>query len=367
MNALEEKPVDTLTNDQATALQMATDWAKSRDSNELRLGGYAGTGKSWLVRKIVDELSIATATAAFTGKAVSVLRNNGLHGSQTLHSLLYDIRKVGKKVEWIPKPFLPCDLVIVDESSMISTSLYEDLKRHRVKVLFVGDPAQLEPIGDNPNLMRDCDYVLTEIRRQAEDNPILKLATQLRQGNTKLKLGHWENEQGSLTVTDNPYGIDIAQFSMIVCGKNRTRHTLNEKRRRQLKYDKQLELGERIICLKNDRKSGLFNGMILEVNEIEDKGTYYEISAVDEAGDKYEDVWVTKKYFGKDYKHEFGNSRLRQPLPFDYATALTCHKCQGSQAEDVLVLQEWLYNTDMARWAYTATTRSQKNLTIVKS
>jgi len=179
----------TLTDEQELALAAIVAWQSDTfGKNEFRLGGYAGTGKTTILKTLLDRLAtkIPIAVAAFTGKAVHVLQKKGLRQAQTLHSLMYNVEtlKGGAcnftlKTRLDPEP----NLIIVDEASMISTELYDDLCSFNIKLLFVGDPGQLEPVGDNPNLMKDCDFTLSKIHRQAEDSPIIVFATRIRLGN----------------------------------------------------------------------------------------------------------------------------------------------------------------------------------------
>lgn len=75
-------------------------------------------------------------------------------------------------------------LIIVDEASMIGEDVLLDLLSFGVKCLFSGDNAQLPPVNGTCGLLKNPDYMLTEIVRQAEDNPIIRLATLAREGKT---------------------------------------------------------------------------------------------------------------------------------------------------------------------------------------
>lgn len=367
-------PAFALSEQQDEAMDRIMRWLEG-PKQEFRLGGYAGTGKTTIIKWLQHRLNgkVTNTAAAFTGKAVSVLRRKGVTRCGTLHSLLYvsEYDAARKRMVFKPRSVLAYDLVIVDEASMISTALYNDLKRHGVKLLFIGDPAQLEPVGDNPNLMREADFVLTQIHRQAEGNPILRLARALREGRLDLPLGEWHREQGSLVIVDKVYGLNLADYDVVICAKNLTRHGINARRRVQLgRGDNLLVPDERVICLKNDRETGVYNGLTTFVTRINGEKTLEEgdeafvCDLTDEAEDEYFDVPVLKKFFGKDLKQSDGY--IRGGVPFDYGYCLTGHKSQGSEWDDVLVYQESLYGTDMARWLYTAATRAARRLTIVR-
>jgi len=360
----------TLTGDQEEAVEMIVAWLEGADQ-EFRLGGYAGTGKTTLIKHIMARLKIATGVGAFTGKAVSVLRKKGVGRAVTLHSMLYDTKfdDKTKKMIWVPKFFLPYDFVIVDEASMVSDVLYAELKRHKIKILFVGDPGQLEPVGGNPNLMRTCNYVLQNIHRQAQGNPILQAANDVRLGKIEiLELGEivGEDGNGKLTVLDSLYGLDLLSYDIIICAKNATRHGMNEKQRVLLERFSAPIVGEKTICLKNDKQIGVFNGMMLTIEKINDSfkhGFYTDV--IDDAGDRFEDVPIRSEYFGKNYRAQ--DFTKGEGIPFDFGYALTCHKSQGSAWDKVLVIDEPLWETDWNRWAYTAFTRAAKELTVVNT
>ena len=181
------------------------------DERILSLTGAAGTGKSFLTTKLVQAIDNELKTANYyyncgialtapTHKAVEVLRN--LSDTQdidvqalTIHSFLnikpiYDY-EIGEESFTILRTKTPsiASLLIVDESSMISTKLYdyicESLERGYVNtVLFIGDPYQLLPVNDTDNKVFKAQkqYKLTEIVRQAKDSPIIQLATKIRLG-----------------------------------------------------------------------------------------------------------------------------------------------------------------------------------------
>ena len=171
--------------------------------NEISLSGAAGTGKTYLTTKLVKKLKEKyhiTITAP-THKALQVLRQNLLADeienveTKTLQSFLNirlftDFDKGIQKFEPIKskdKDNSKTDILIVDESSMISQDLYEyiikAIEKQRVKaVLFVGDEFQLLPIDGNDNKVLNIrnKYKLEKIVRQAQDSYIINVATKAR-------------------------------------------------------------------------------------------------------------------------------------------------------------------------------------------
>lgn len=175
------------------------------------LKGFAGTGKSTLInefiswyvgnrKKLLDDLVIT----APTNKAVRVLKNmskfKGKVEYKTLHSLLGirpRIDENGKEVyEKDPKvqsTIFNFGCVIVDESSMIDDYIFDILisESSDIKIIFVGDGAQIPPVNHvhSKPMMLDVQqelkiktFVLDEIVRQASDNPIIKVASSIRNG-----------------------------------------------------------------------------------------------------------------------------------------------------------------------------------------
>lgn len=111
------------------------------------ISGYAGTGKSTLVRVIVGSLGLApgqVAYIAYTGKAAQVLRSKGCATAKTAHKLLYKSilnERTGKFYN-IPRAYLdgPYKLIVVDEVSMLPKELWDLLLSHHIHVLALGDP-----------------------------------------------------------------------------------------------------------------------------------------------------------------------------------------------------------------------------------
>jgi len=176
----------------------------------ISLSGPAGTGKSYLTTQIVKALTLELAKSEYlhnegicitapTHKATNVLRNmlkiQGIDSEcRTIQSflnvrLIYNYDTGEEKFLAIRKTNNPpkASLLIVDESSMISSQLFEYITEAiRVgnvnTVLFIGDPYQLQPVNSKNNKIFELNkqYTLTQIVRQAKDSNIIKLATKLR-------------------------------------------------------------------------------------------------------------------------------------------------------------------------------------------
>lgn len=262
--------------EQVIALEKINKWFgdKTTTKKQFRLGGYAGTGKTTMIRAVLAALDCDAIITAFTGKAVSVLRKKGL-SAETIHSTIYDVDMNAKEPTYHLKDSLDADLVVVDEASMISGELYNDLLSFDIPVLWVGDPGQLEPIGEEINLMASPDFVLNDIHRQAEGSEILDLATFVRLQKASPAVWRMQNKPttGESLVSILPYKgyaqIELlSQVDQIICGFNKTRIGLN-KELRKLKGKTQLvEPGDKVVCLKNSQAGGIFNGQVLSVIEV---------------------------------------------------------------------------------------------------
>src|SRR5215208_2483197 len=178
--------------EQDAALKSVSEWLKAKPGNRntplvFRLFGYAGTGKTTLARHIAEHVEGKVLFAAFTGKAAQVIRSKGCQGASTIHSLIYRTLESGAEVPsftlWDDAPASKAKLIVIDECSMVDAELGRDLMSFGVPLLVLGDPAQLPPIqGGGFFTESPPDAMLTEVHRQAEDNPIIRLSMDIRSG-----------------------------------------------------------------------------------------------------------------------------------------------------------------------------------------
>lgn len=360
---------------QDLALKAVDRWfyTESKKQQVFRVFGYAGTGKSTLARHFAANIDGSTVFAAFTGKAALVMRKNGCQGARTIHSLIY--KAIEAEDGTVHFEFNPasdiamCSLVIIDECSMVDEALARDLLSFGKPVLVLGDPAQLPPV-DGAGYFTECepDIMLTEIHRQSSDNPIIHLATQVRMGNT-LNLGQF----GESKVIARPMLSDAKEADQILVGRNATRESMNLRMRKLLDFKGELPMaGERLICLKNDRELGIFNGGTFTVGREIRKNyptqfMFLALKSEDEvAGAMPTVVKVHKSFFTADTPKPDWRM-LKGSQEFDYGYAITVHKAQGSQWEHVMVQDEsWCFREMNLRWLYTAITRASEKVTIVK-
>lgn len=134
-----------LTRKQEEGLKIALDRYKHKEAYTC-IAGYAGTGKSTLVKFIISALDIApeyVTYAAYTGKAANVLKRKGCPNPQTTHRLLYNSypRTDGSFYRKIKRPLdFPYKLIVIDEVSMLPEDMWELLLSHNIHVLALGDP-----------------------------------------------------------------------------------------------------------------------------------------------------------------------------------------------------------------------------------
>lgn len=349
-----------------------------------------GTGKTTLVQYIIDALRVPedkVVYIAYTGKASLVLKKKGCQNAITAHRLLYHAEEQpdGSYI-FIPRRTLEkkYKLIVLDEASMLPDEMFQLLLSHGVHVLALGDHGQLPPIDSTTNILDHPHAVLEEIVRQAMDSPIIRLSMDIRAG----KFLHYDisNKECRIMSQDDVTDGLLIGADQILCGRNATRWRLNEQVRRIQwgdNYTLEPKNGDKIICLKNQWKvtsniaDPLTNGMIGRLSNIQlTESRFYKPHMIadfdSENSGFYEHLHMDYKMFTEhqstvnkeNWKHYI---EAVKPYPFDYAQAVTVHRYQGSEAEKVIVYDEWLGDREYhKKWLYTASTRASKMLVIVK-
>ena len=380
-------PLFSLTDEQQLAIDTIIKWyndlSGSPQSKVFKLGGYAGTGKTTVIKALRERLGVekvSTEVTAFTGKACAVLRRKGVRAN-TMHSLMYRCEQLDDGFHFYKKDRIDSDpdLLIIDEGSMISTELWNDARSMVRKILVVGDPGQLEPVGDNPNLMLQPDFTLTKIHRQASESPIITLAQSIRTGGylNPGPLVTSPSGLSSLLIRKKDFSrTDLSASDQIICARNNTRSGWNDNLRMNMPgfVDKGLMVGEKLIVLRNNQQHRVFNGLLLWVDEIlgedyirknkwsKDSDKCWIINCHDEVGDRYTKLPIWQESFKRKLKDK--EYAPRSVVHADYGYVITCHKSQGSEWDRVFVIDEYMPPTvwDMKRWRYTAITRAAKGL-----
>ena len=365
-------------DEQKGALKAVDKWyheyafSKNKTNQVFRLFGYAGTGKTTLAKHFAGNLN-ETAYGAFTGKASLVMRKNGCVGARTIHSLIYlaeQDEKTGNIYFHLNKhsPLREVDLVIIDECSMVDEDLAKDLLSFRKPVLVLGDPGQLPPVsGAGYFTSGKPDFMLTEIHRQAKDNPIIYLATQARNG-IMPDFGEYDESR----VVDKMLKKDVLEADQLLVGRNVTRTDMNTKIRKMKGLNPDTPVpGDRIICLQNDKDLNIFNGGIFDIDQIlsqKYKTNFLHLAVRSQDEDRPVFMVKVHKSFFIDDVPKPDWKVLKGSQQFDYSYAITTHKSQGSQWETVTIMDEsWCFREDRWRWLYTAITRASEKVTIVRN
>lgn len=394
---------------QRTAFKEVFKWLRTPKRKQIfRLFGWAGTGKTVMAKRIeqfvINEAGKRNVPAggiivsAYTGKACSVLRTKGFRTADTLHSLLYKPEidpDTGRCVRFVLNPESPlatCALLIVDEVSMVNEDMAADVLSFGCSILVLGDPEQLPPVEGTGFFMdAEPEIMLSSVERQAKENPIIYLATRARKGLT-IKPGKY----GDSVVHDIGFYLDpelYAKHDQILCGTNNTRKTLNKKVRRYMGFgaeDPNYPVkGEKLICLRNNRNKGLYNGTTWQLQEkptIEKikqplfKGSTqtregkldvlrFVLQSLDERdanGNLLEALTQCSPHHFNDSLAEPSYRELVGSDDFFFGHAITTHKAQGSQWEKVLLVDESSTFRDMRhRHRYTGITRAASSLTLL--
>lgn len=371
---------------QARAIRSIVDWYKggNKTPQVFYLAGFAGTGKSTVYKTVREELSglgaNRTVTCAYTGKAANVLRRKGTDDAMTMHAAMYspiEDEETGK-VEFKLNPLGPAgdaDLIGLDECSMVGEVHGKDLLSFGKKVLVMGDPGQLPPVSDSQGFFtsREPDAFLSEIHRQAAESPILRLATLARQGEA-IPRGKW----GSVEVLDLNQETQHRAYleeTQTLCGENKTRWTVTQRLRKRRGFEGPVpQAGERVMCMRNNRDLGIFNGgqgtMLSEPGHGKDGFMRFTV-AMDDLSKPIKKVAVHPYHFNR---HFLEHPDRKGPKPrigknveeFDWGFVLTVHKAQGSEWPHVTVIDDsGVFREDWNKWLYTAFTRASDGLTVL--
>jgi len=371
-------------SEQEQALSAVSRWVGQADTPIFRLFGYAGTGKTTLARHLAEGVDGDVLFAAFTGKAAQVLRSKGASKASTIHSLIYRPRgeEVVEDEETGKKNLLPtfslnrssavgkAALIIIDECSMVDEELGRDLLSFGTPILVLGDPGQLPPIsGGGFFTDHEPDYMLENIHRQARDNPIIQIAQMVREGR-EISLGSYGDTVNIVTKSQVDSDLVLSADQVLV-GTNRTRRRYNQRLRELKGFEGPLPAaGDKLVCLRNDPKKGLLNGSLWQVTSAPRSVKQFMNLLLRSEDDGIEQVSAKVKVLKgifEDPETEIPWQVKRRHDDFDFGYALTVHKAQGSQWENVVLFDEsYAFREHRQRWLYTAITRAAEKITIVK-
>jgi exodeoxyribonuclease-5 len=366
---------------QDVAIRKVGKWIRDRSAPQVfRLFGFAGTGKTTLAKQLAADVKGLVLYACFTGKAALVLRKKGCDGASTIHGLIYKAEQdeVTGEVTFrinMDSALAGCSLLVVDEVSMVNEELALDLLSFGIKILVLGDPFQLPPVkGEGFFINATPDVMLTEVHRQAADNPIIRMSMDIREGRG-LSVGDygdsWVLNRGQ--IEKGRMREIIMDADQVLCGLNKTRHTFNH-RIRELKRHVGSPMpwypvaGDKLVCLRNNRDMGLLNGGLWEIDSalVKSKSAELRVRSLDEQPGPV-DVEVLLPFFcGKEGDLDWRDKRDFQE--FTYGDTLTVHKSQGSQFDDVVLFDESRsFREDRAKHLYTGITRAAERVSVIVS
>lgn len=402
-----------LSSDQERAVKAIADWFRGGMRQVFYCYGYAGTGKTTLVRYAIDYLGLdqeKARFAAYTMKAASVMQKNGVPDAMTIHRLIYkpidpdyeeiealqksldapdmssdEYFEINRKLNQARRPRFALNdlseiskarLVVLDEASMISSRVADDLISFAIPILVIGDPAQLPPIMDSkdrPGFMTDKpDVMLTEVHRQARDNQILRLATVARSGKP-IEFGDYGDGVRKVRLREMN-GSELLDADQVICGMNATRRRVNSILKRKAGFDGELPVGdsrEKIIVRRNDYGVGIYNGQFVQLEKCapdaeDDTLMYATIVDPDRRG--HGELPFYTGHFMDHVRYDRDRKKDNDGIEIDWGWAITCHKAQGSGWPNVCVLNDGWGRTEeeKRRWLYTAITRAAEKLTIVE-
>ena len=388
-----------LTNKQEVGLKLAVARYHAREPWTC-IAGYAGTGKSTLVKFIIAALNLNAEDVAyvtFTGKAASVLRHKGCPNAMTAHKLLYYSKRMPNgKFVFSPRKTLEGDysLIVVDEISMLPNDLWELLLSHKKHIIALGDPFQIPPIDKKAdNHVLDTPHIfLDEIMRQAQESEIIRLTMDIRDFKTP------QYFKGNEIQVLRPSEVVDGMYSwadQIICATNRKRQEINNYMRQAAGRGDEPESGDKIICCRNcwdildiSGENALVNGTIGTLQDFEKDVQSYpifgfpsvpilkaNISTVDgEFCDVVLDYQMLKEgrpFLTPEQSYQIyrrPDLKNLEPVDFNYGYAITGHRAQGSEWDKVLVFEERFPfdREEHARWLYTAATRASERLVLVR-
>ena len=356
--------------EQDAALLAVAEWLRSGENQVFRLFGFAGTGKTTLARAIAEGVDGEVAFGAFTGKAALVLRGKGCPNATTIHSMIYRTRESeddAPAFELKPEGAASAaDLIIIDECSMVDEDLGRDLLSFGTPVLVLGDPAQLPPVKGGGFFTETApDAMLTEVHRQAAENPIIALSMRVREGGA-LEPGDYGE---SRVIRRDRLGASVVtRADQLLVGTNRSRRAYNKRMRELLGFSGPVpEVGEKLVCLRNDKTKNLLNGGTFVVDKLHAmRGNKLRMSVTPEEDRtrKATRIGVLPAFFegGEDPP----TASRRESDEFDFGYALTVHKAQGSQWDRVVLFDEsFAFREHRHRWLYTGLTRAAEQITVV--
>lgn len=363
---------------QRAARDALIDWYRN-GGREFRIHGFAGTGKTSIVRSVIDELGVSPVYLGPTNRAARMLRDAGCAPATTIHRAIYSAPTQRTEddgtqaLDWqLKASAISAPLLVVDEGSMVGATLYRDLLRAvpRARIIAMGDPMQLPPVKESVSPFMDrADVQLTEVHRQTVDSPILAAANCLR--DVRIPLGEivaWMRDAFS------PWRWPFATDQTIAWTNEYRWQLINSGRTLQGKQPGVPEVGDRVIALDNDHTHGMATNDQAAVAGVRERRDEIGLVLTVEGRREPAVVNVPRAAF-QSYQGEQSTRDLvrreraaREPIhnAYTFADVVSCHKAQGGQWPRVTIAQlPGMRDThEQRRWLYTAVTRAQETLVL---
>lgn len=366
-------------------------WYRNKTKPYFAYSGAAGTGKTTVMREFVENRiglsQLEYVCAALVGKAVLVMLQKGLP-AKTIHSLIFDVgwdtindEKNGQRyvMQFILKEALDSalKLLVIDEAPMVNDDMIQKILSFGVPTVFSGDMNQLPPIFGSSSVMLNPDFMLNELMRQSENDPIVWIANQMLLG-FRIPYGYYDNcrMMDEIELGENL----LRDYDVILCATNRTRELLCQYIRNEILCIQNTSLpniNEKMICRQNEWERmidqySLTNGTIGYIRWIDVpsrrknmKKIHIEFEPEYLPGRKWRNVPLDLKYLRLNYKDrkDYGFSSA---IKFEYGYTLTTHLSQGSEYERVLFIDEPAFDYETrCKLRYTAATRAKQKLDVV--
>lgn len=393
-----------LNGQQLEASKLLKAWWKG-DRQIFELAGFAGTGKSTIINTVVQDLDLKKGEVlyvSFTGKAVQVLNRKGMF-AKTIHSTFYRMEDVAQtdeegkplimhgriqtKPEFVKvdsiNPKIRC--IIIDEGGCVGRRLAVDILSFNIKTIVLGDLNQLPPVLDAQYFLKDPDYNLTQIMRQAEDDPIVYLSKRAMEGRV-IEYGRY----GDKCFVVEPEEINdetLMKADMILAATNRRREEINNDiKGRILGRDlNTICYNDKLICRQNDWNLKvqddlyLINGSIGYVTDLHKEsmprnGATMNIDFKldflmdDISADCFNNVCIDLNYYKSNFEERKTYGRSFGSHKFEDGNCITVHLSQGSEYKNVIYFMDKIGSPSFQnRVNYTAFTRAEEGLVVARA
>lgn len=273
-------------------------------------------------------------------------------------------------------------IMVVDEASMVGEGIVDDLASFGIPILAIGDPGQLPPVKGSWGFHMDSpDVFLTEIHRQASENPIIQLATMAREGEL-IRPGKYGDTVEVIRRQNDNATYDTDRDAMVLVGTHNKRYTITTGIRKELGITSTGPVeGEPILVQRNSRTyQNLVNGTLTtcmeDVGDLVEGGVSIHLKIKDNDVDGMVYNLTCPQCFFEEHhqrkqKYHSGPTKavydaIASQHHLDWGHAITVHKAQGSEWDDVILHDEsGAFRDQGNRWLYTGITRAAEKLTLV--